>query len=39
MVLAVACFALATIGAGMVSLDHAIYSGGGRPPRRMKDRG
>jgi putative oxidoreductase len=39
MVLAVACFALATIGAGLISLDHAIYSGGGRPPRRMKDRG
>lgn len=39
MVLAVACFALATIGAGMISLDHAIYRGGGRPPRRFKDRG
>jgi putative oxidoreductase len=39
MVLAVACFALATIGAGLISLDHAIYSGGGRPPRRLKDRG
>ena len=39
MVLAVACFALATIGAGMISLDHAIYRGGGRPPRRLKDRG
>jgi putative oxidoreductase len=39
MVLAVACFALATIGAGMISIDHAIYRGGGRPPRRAKDRG
>jgi putative oxidoreductase len=39
MVLAVACFALATIGAGLISLDHAIYSGGGRSPRRTKDRG
>jgi putative oxidoreductase len=38
MVLALACFALATIGAGMISLDHAIYRGGGRPPRRAKDR-
>jgi putative oxidoreductase len=39
MVLALACFALATIGAGMISLDHAIYRGAGKPPRRMKDRG
>jgi putative oxidoreductase len=39
MVLAVACFALATIGAGILSIDHAIYRGGGRPPRRLKDRG
>ena len=39
MMMAVACFALATIGAGMLSLDHAIYRGGGRPPRRGKERG
>ena len=39
MILAVACFALATIGAGTISLDHAIFRGGGRPPRRAKDRG
>jgi putative oxidoreductase len=39
MMMAVACFALATIGAGMLSLDHAIYRGGGRPPRRGKGRG
>jgi putative oxidoreductase len=40
MILAVACFALATIGAGMISLDHAIYREGrsGRPSRRPKDR-
>jgi len=39
MMMAVACFALATIGAGMLSLDHAIYRGGGRPARRGKERG
>jgi len=39
MILAVACFALATIGAGLISVDHAIYRGGGKPPRRPKDRG
>jgi putative oxidoreductase len=39
MILAVACFALATIGAGMISLDHAIYRGSGKPPRRPRDRG
>jgi len=25
-----ACFALATVGAGMISLDHPLYEGGGR---------
>ena len=39
MILAVACFALATIGAGLISIDHAIYRGGGKPSRRPKDRG
>lgn len=39
MALAVACFALATIGAGMISLDHLIFEGRGRKPsRRPKDR-
>jgi uncharacterized membrane protein YphA (DoxX/SURF4 family) len=32
LVLAVACFALATVGAGRASLDYLLYeSGGGRP--------
>lgn len=39
MIVAVTCFALATIGAGLISIDHAIYRGGGKPPRRPKDRG
>jgi putative oxidoreductase len=38
MILAVTCFALATMGAGLLSLDHAIYRGGGKPSRRPKDR-
>jgi putative oxidoreductase len=40
MILAVACFALATIGAGMISLDHVIYPEGrsGKASRRPKDR-
>jgi putative oxidoreductase len=40
MTLAVACFALATIGAGMISLDRLIYpeGRGGKPSRRPKDR-
>ncbi len=38
MILAAACFLLATMGAGLLSLDHAIYRGGGKPPRRPKDR-
>jgi|SRR5215469_9533833 len=39
MILCLACFLLATIGAGIMSLDHAIYSGGGRKPsRRPKER-
>src|ERR1700733_3302156 len=31
--LAGACFGLATVGAGMLSLDHAIFGGGGRARR------
>jgi putative oxidoreductase len=38
MILALTCFALATLGAGLISLDHAIYRGG-RPARRPKGRG
>lgn len=39
MILAVACLALATIGAGAISLDHAIYEGRSRKPsRRPKER-
>jgi len=40
MILALACFALATIGAGMLSLDHVIYreGRGGRSSSRPKDR-
>jgi putative oxidoreductase len=39
MILCLACFALATIGAGLISLDHAIFRGGAKPPRRPKERG
>jgi len=38
MVLAVAAFTLATVGAGLISLDHAIFGGGGRAPRRTKEK-
>jgi putative oxidoreductase len=34
LVLATAAFALATVGAGMISLDHAIFGAGRRAPRR-----
>jgi putative oxidoreductase len=34
LVLAAAAFALATVGAGMISLDHAIFGAGRRAPRR-----
>ncbi len=36
--LAVGAFALAALGAGMISLDHAIFAGrrGGGPPRKAK---
>lgn len=38
MVLAAAAFTLATVGAGMISLDHAIYGGGRKAPRRGKEK-
>jgi len=40
MLLALACFALATTGAGLLSLDHAIFRGGAgrKPSRRPKER-
>jgi len=40
LVLAAACFALATVGAGRASVDYVLYgSGGGRPPRPGKPKG
>ena len=37
MVLAAAAFLLATVGAGLISLDHAIYREAGHPPRKFKE--
>jgi putative oxidoreductase len=39
LILAAACFALATVGAGLISLDHPLFEGGGRGrvSRREKD--
>lgn len=37
MALAAAAFTLATVGAGLISLDHAIYGAGGRASRRFKE--
>lgn len=36
--LAVGAFALATMGAGLISLDHAIFREGGRAPRRPREK-
>ena len=36
--LAVAAFTLATVGAGLISLDQAIFGGGRKAPRRAKDK-
>jgi putative oxidoreductase len=36
MILAAAAFTLATVGAGMISLDHAIFGGGRKSPRKWK---
>lgn len=38
MVLAAAAFTLATVGAGLISLDQAIFGGGRRGPRKAKDK-
>jgi putative oxidoreductase len=38
LVLAAAAFTLATVGAGLISLDQAIFGGGRRAPRRAKDK-
>ena len=38
LVLAMAAFTLATVGAGLISLDQAIFGGGRRAPRRARDR-
>jgi putative oxidoreductase len=38
MILAAAAFALATIGAGLISLDHVIFGGGRSAPRRAKEK-
>jgi putative oxidoreductase len=34
LMLAVSCFALATVGAGLASADHALYEGGKKPRSR-----
>jgi putative oxidoreductase len=36
--LAVAAFALATVGAGMISLDHAVFREDRRAPRKSRDK-
>ena len=38
LVLAMAAFTLAAVGAGLISLDQAIFGGGRRAPRRAKDK-
>jgi putative oxidoreductase len=38
LLLAVAAFTLAAVGAGLISLDQAIFGGGRRSPRRAKDK-
>ena len=39
LVLATACFALATVGAGRASVDYALYESGGGRPRPGKPKG
>jgi putative oxidoreductase len=39
LLLAAACFALATVGAGRASVDYALYESGARPPRPRKPNG
>ena len=38
LLLAAAAFTLATVGAGLISLDHGIFGGGRRAPRKSKDK-
>src|SRR5713101_1178216 len=38
LVLAMAAFTLAAVGAGLISLDQAIFGGGRRAPRRARDK-
>ena len=38
LILAAACFALATLGPGLVSFDHLIFREGGRSPKKAKRR-
>jgi putative oxidoreductase len=39
LILAAACFALATVGAGLISLDHPLFEGGGGGGRGRASRG
>ena len=38
LLLATAAFTLATVGAGLISLDHAIFGGGRRGPRKGREK-
>jgi len=38
LILATACFALATVGAGMISLDHVVFGGARRGPRKGREK-
>jgi putative oxidoreductase len=38
LVLGAAAFTVACVGAGLISLDHAIFGGGHKPPRKMKEK-
>jgi len=38
LILAAACFALATLGAGLISFDHLLFREGGRSPKKAKRR-
>jgi putative oxidoreductase len=38
LILATACFALATVGAGMISLDHIVFGGARRGPRKVREK-
>jgi len=38
LILAAACFALATVGAGMISLDHVVFGDARRGPRKGREK-